>query len=144
VRLCAPKLFNTFPAGVVITPIREEQLKEQLGDSFQELDLPLQVTFPDGTTAALIFLFEFESRPRGDFLHYLGHAVLNVSRTLKTNRVVPVAVHLFEGKPRAHGLRIGSDEEAFLDFHCISVEIDRMNAAEYVTAAISWHVFGCH
>jgi len=33
---------------VRITPIRQEQLKERLGDRFRELDVPLLVEWPDG------------------------------------------------------------------------------------------------
>ena len=33
---------------VRITPIRQEQLKERLGDRFHELDVPLLVEWPDG------------------------------------------------------------------------------------------------
>ena len=36
-----------------ITPIRQEQLKERLGDRFHELDVPLLVEWPDGQREAL-------------------------------------------------------------------------------------------
>lgn len=31
-----------------ITPIRQEQLQERLGERFRELDVPLLVEWPDG------------------------------------------------------------------------------------------------
>ena len=34
-------------ADVRITPIRQEQLKERLGDRFHELDIPLLAEWPD-------------------------------------------------------------------------------------------------
>ena len=44
-------------AGARILPIREEQLKERLGERFRELDVPLLVEWPDGRRAALLFVF---------------------------------------------------------------------------------------
>ena len=37
--------------GVKIVPIRQEQLKERLGERFRELDVPLLVEWPDGRPA---------------------------------------------------------------------------------------------
>ena len=45
-------------AGARILPLREEQLKERLGERFRELDVPLLVEWPDGRRAALLFVFE--------------------------------------------------------------------------------------
>ncbi len=33
--------------SVKITPLRQEQLKERLGERFRELDVPLKVEWPD-------------------------------------------------------------------------------------------------
>ena len=38
--------------GVKVTPLRQEQLKERLGDRFRELDVPLMVEWPDGRREA--------------------------------------------------------------------------------------------
>jgi hypothetical protein len=46
---------------VRIIPIREEQLKERLGDRFRELDVPLLVEWPDGHREAVL-LVQKESR----------------------------------------------------------------------------------
>jgi len=53
-------------AGARILPIREEQLKERLGERFRELDVPLLVEWPDGRRAALLFVFEgnYSGTPR--------------------------------------------------------------------------------
>ena len=40
--------------GARILPIREEQLKERLGERFRELDVPVLVEWPDGRRAALL------------------------------------------------------------------------------------------
>ena len=50
-------------AGVSITPIRQEQLKNRLGDRFHELDVPLLVEWPDGRRDALLFVLEEETDP---------------------------------------------------------------------------------
>jgi hypothetical protein len=41
---------------VRIIPIREEWLKERLGDRFRELDVPLLVEWPDGRREAVLFV----------------------------------------------------------------------------------------
>ena len=38
-------------ASVTITPLRQEQLKERLGERFRELDVPLLVEWPDNSGA---------------------------------------------------------------------------------------------
>ena len=43
-------------AGARILPIREEQLKERLGDRFRELDVPLLVEWPDGPLLGLTLI----------------------------------------------------------------------------------------
>ena len=39
-----------------IMPVRQEQLKEWLGERFRELDVPLLVEWPDGRREALLFV----------------------------------------------------------------------------------------
>ena len=39
-----------------IVPLRQEQLKERLGERFRELDVPLLVEWPDGRREALLFV----------------------------------------------------------------------------------------
>jgi hypothetical protein len=43
---------------VRMTPVRQEQLKERLGERFRELDIPLLVEWPDGSHGALVFVIE--------------------------------------------------------------------------------------
>jgi hypothetical protein len=58
---------------VRITPVREEQLKERLGERFRELDIPLLVEWPDGRRDALVFVIEEESDPRRFWVSRLAH-----------------------------------------------------------------------
>jgi len=59
-----------------IIPIREEQLKERLGERFRELDVPLLVEWPDGRREALLFVLEEETESRRFSIHRLAHYCL--------------------------------------------------------------------
>lgn len=50
-------------AGARIVPVREEQLKERLGERFRELDVPLLVEWSDGRRSAILFVLEEETDP---------------------------------------------------------------------------------
>jgi hypothetical protein len=63
---------------VRITPIRQEQLQERLGERFRELDVPLLVEWPTGERAALLFVIEEESDPRRSSLLRLAHYCLDI------------------------------------------------------------------
>jgi hypothetical protein len=43
--------------------MREEQLKERLGDRFRELDVPLLIEWPDGRRQALVLVLENTTPP---------------------------------------------------------------------------------
>ena len=61
---------------VTITPLRQEQLKERLGDSFRELDAPLLVEWADDRRKAMLFVVEQETEPRRFSQHRLAHYCL--------------------------------------------------------------------
>ena len=42
-------------AEAPVTPVRQEQLQERLGERFRELDVPLLVEWPDGRHEAILF-----------------------------------------------------------------------------------------
>ena len=91
-----------------ITPIRQEQLQERLGERFRELDVPLLVEWPDGERAALLFVIEEESDPRRFSIHRLAHYCLDIAELVETGRVVPVVVFL-RGGPAERQLELGGD-----------------------------------
>jgi hypothetical protein len=107
---------------VRITPIRQEQLQERLGERFRELDVPLLVEWPTGERAALLFVIEEESDPRRFSLLRLAHYCLDIAELAGTRRVVPVVVFL-RGGPTERMLELGGDAETYLHFHFISVEL---------------------
>ena len=101
---------------VEIVPVRQEQLKERLGDRFRELDAPLLVDWRDGRREAVLFVVEEETEPRRFSPHRLAHYCLDLARMLGTDRVVPVAVFLRgAGAPPAL-LVLGTERRPYLTF----------------------------
>jgi len=95
-------------AGAEILPVRQEQLKERLGERFRELDVPLLVTWPDGRREALLFVIEEESDPRRFSIHRLAHYCLDLGELLETDRVVPVVIFL-RGRANRRELILGGE-----------------------------------
>lgn len=57
---------------VRITPARQEQLKDRLGDHFHELDTPLLTERPGGKRKAVLFVVEEETEPEKFSVHRTG------------------------------------------------------------------------
>jgi Domain of unknown function (DUF4351) len=102
-----------------IVPVRQEQLKERLGDRFRELDVPLLVEWPDGRREAVLFVIEEESDPSRFSIHRLAHYCLDLAELLKTDRVVPVVVFLRGGCGRTE-LVLGGERHAYLSFRYLA------------------------
>lgn len=96
-RFFAPEEAATLDDTVCITPIRQEQLQDRLGERFRELDVPLLVEWPDGRRGALVFAVEEESDSRRFSIHRLAHYCLDLAELLGTDRVVPVVIFLRGG-----------------------------------------------
>lgn len=102
---------------VDIVPLRQEQLKERLGDRFRELDAPLMVEWRDGRREAVLFVVEEETEPRRFSPHRLAHYCLDLARMLRTDRVVPVAIFLRAGAADAPApLVLGTERRPYLTF----------------------------
>lgn len=126
-----PAQTRDWPEDVRVSLIRQEQLKDRLGDSFRELDIPLRVEFPDGSREALIIVIENESRDRAEFLQYLAIVCIHISMQLKTRRIVPIAFYPFRTKPLAESFSLGDDESDYLEFSCRSCVLGTMNARDF-------------
>ncbi len=87
------------PESVRITPLRQEQLQERLGDRFRELDTPLLVELPDGRREALLFIVEEESDPRRFSIYRLVRYCADLAELCQTDRVVPVVVFGLDHNP---------------------------------------------
>lgn len=113
-----------------IIPIREEQLKNRLGDRFRELDVPLLVEWPDGRREAILFVVEEESDPGRFSIHRLAHYCLDLSEMFETHRVVPVVIFLHSGNyPRE--LILGGDHQKYLWFSFQSCMLPELPYEKY-------------
>jgi hypothetical protein len=121
----APAEAGSMDADVRITPVREEQLKERLGERFRELDIPLLLEWPDGRRAALVLVVEQQTAGRKFSALRLAHYCLDIADLLDTRRVVPVVIFLRD-QPREYRLTLAGDDATYLDFHYISAELARM------------------
>ncbi|MDO4233198.1 MAG: DUF4351 domain-containing protein, partial [Lautropia sp.] len=102
-----------------ITPIRQEQLKDRLGDRFFELDVPLLVEWPDGSREAIIFVIEEETDPARFSPLRLGSYCMSVAELMKTNQIVPEVIFLKPGPTPPTSLTLGSPERPYLHFEYI-------------------------
>ena len=118
-------------AGARILPIREEQLKERLGERFRELDVPLLVEWPDGRRAALLFVFEEETQPDRFSIHRLAHYCLDLAELYATDRVVPVVIFLRPGGFPTR-LVLGSETRGYLDFRYIACALKQIPARDHL------------
>ena len=117
-------------ASAEITPIRQEQLQDRLGDRFRELDVPLLVSWPDGRREALLFVVEEESDPGRFSIHRLAHYCLDLSRMMDIERVVPVVIFLKAGVHQ-HELHLGGDHHTYLSFRYLFCELSSLEAVDY-------------
>jgi hypothetical protein len=118
-------------ADAVITPIREEQLQEILGSRYRRLDVPLQVEWPDGRRAGVVFVVEEETEPKNFSILRLAHYCLDLADLLKTTQIVPVVVFLRNGS-FPHDLQLGDGAEIYLSFRFIYCELARLPAEQYL------------
>jgi hypothetical protein len=88
----SPEEFSGLDDNARILPVRQEQLKQRLGDRFRELDVPLLVEWAEGRREALLFVLEDETDPRRFSIHRLAHYCLDLSELCETSRVVPVVI----------------------------------------------------
>ena len=120
--------------GARILPLRQEQLKERLGERFRELDTPLLVEWPDGRREALLFVVEEDTEPSRFSIHRLAHYCLDLAELIGIQRVVPVVIFLNPGDyPEA--LRLGGDACDYLRFHYIACPLFRLRARDYFASS---------
>lgn len=109
--------------------MRQEQLKERLGDSFRELDAPLLVDWRDGRREAVLFVVEEETEPRRFSTHRLARYCLDLAQMFDTDRVVPVTIFL-RGQGRARdaktvptSLVLGTERRPYLTFDYLACRL---------------------
>lgn len=116
----APQEAEGIDESVVITPIRQEQLKNRLGDRFHELDVPLLVEWPDGRREALLFVLEEESDPARFSIHRLIVYSATLAEMHGTTRVVPLVIFLRANPRIPRSLTLGSEQHAYLRFDYVA------------------------
>ncbi len=110
-----------------IIPIRQEQLKDRLGDRFRELDKPLLVEWPNGNREAIFFVLEEETQGSRFSIHRLAHYCLDLAELMETERVIPVVIFLNAGKQKT-SLRLGGDRHSYLEFNYLACDLKRLSA----------------
>jgi hypothetical protein len=126
----APQEARPNIAQARIIPIRQEQLKERLGDRFRELDVPLLVEWPDGERTAIVFVIEEESQTCRFSIHRLAHYCLDLAELMATDRVVPVVIFLNDGS-KPNSLNLGSEQLTYLQFNYLACDLKRLPAKDY-------------
>ena len=129
-RFFAPTEAAQIDESVIITPIRQEQLQEHLGDSFRELDCPLKIEWPDGRRDILLFALEEETEPRTFSIFRLIRYCLDLAELFKTRRVVPVVIFLRPGTYEQQ-IQLGSEFKHYLDFHYIACHLPKLSYQQY-------------
>ncbi|MFM8331535.1 MAG: hypothetical protein ACKN9T_07585 [Candidatus Methylumidiphilus sp.] len=120
-------------AEAVITPVREEQLQEKLGSHYRRLDVPLQVEWPDGRRAGVVFVVEEETEPKNFSIHRLIHYCVDLAELLDTTQIVPVVVFLRGGR-FPHDLHLGDGAETYLSFRFMYCQLSRLPAEQYLNS----------
>ena len=115
---------------VSILPVRQEQLKERLGDRFRELDAPLLVEWADGR-APIVFALEAESDARRFSPRRHARYCLDLADMLDTERVVPVVVFLRAGAAPGP-LTLGTGRRAYLTFDYLACGLGDMPAERWM------------
>lgn len=76
-------------AGCRIVPLREEQLKERLGERFHELDVAPLLEWSDGRRETMLFLIEETSEPRRFNIYRMAHYCLDLAELLNLTELEP-------------------------------------------------------
>ena len=130
-RLFAADEADALGDDVRITPIRQEQFQERLGERFRELDVPLLVEWPDGRREALLFVLEEETDAGRFSIHRLAHYSLDLAFMFKTERVVPVVIFLKGSGHAAKRLDLGGERHTFLAFHYLACDLAALPYEQY-------------
>ena len=119
--------------SVRIVPVREEQLKERLGDRYRRLDVPLLVEWEDGSREPILFLVEEESDPRRFSPRRLAYYDLDLGGMFDTVRVVPVVIFLRSG-PAARPLHY-TERRAYHRADYLSCSLGDMPAEDWLDSS---------
>lgn len=126
----APEAQAFSTAKPTITPARQEQLKQRLGDRFRALDIPLHVEWRDGHQEAILFAIEEESQTSRFSVHRLVHYCVDLAEMYDITRVVPVVIFLGK-QSRYKELNLGGEQYRYLHFWYLSCALSDMPWQEH-------------
>ena len=115
-----------------VVPVRQEQLKERLGDSFRALDTPLLVEWTDGRRDAVVFALEEESDWRPFSPRRFARYCIDLSEMFGTDRVVPVAIFLRDAERAPASWALGTERHRYLAFDYLSCKLAEMPAERFM------------
>ena len=127
----APEEAPTPKEQARIVPVRQEQLKERLKNTWRALDVPLLVEWPDRQRKSVAFVLEEESDPHIFSPHRLARYCLDLSEFHKTERVVPVVVFLHSSKSTPESLTLRTERDQYLAFKWVSCRLDQLPADQW-------------
>ena len=113
-------------------PVRQEQLKERLGDRFRALDTPLLVEWSDGRRDAVVFALEEESDWRRFSPRRFARYCIDLAEMLGTDRVVPVAIFLRDAERAPASWALGTEQSVYLTFTYLSCKLAQMPAERFM------------
>ena len=116
-----------------ILPIRQEQLKERLGERFRELDIPLLVEWPDGQREAILFVIEEETDPKRFSIYRLAHYCLDLAEMFAIDRVVLVVIFLRPGSYPLQ-LQLRGEQLTYLSFSFLACDLGRLPVDRYLNS----------
>lgn len=93
-----PARFASLDDSVVITPLRQELPPDRLGERFFELDIPLEVRWPDGSRETMVILIEHQTIPSRFRIKKLLTYYVNLSEVLHTDIITPIVIFLRDGR----------------------------------------------
>mgnify|MGYP000202666585 CR=1 FL=1 len=96
------------------------------------LDIPLLVEWPDGRREGLLFILEEETQIRRFSIYRLAHYCLDLSELMETTRIVPVVIFLGTGNECLAQLKLGSDQQTYLDFKYLFCYLKKLKADDYM------------
>ena len=117
---------------VTITPVRQEQLTNRLGDSYRALDAPLLVEWADGRREAVVFAMEEESNWRRFSPRRLARYCLDLADMHDTDRVVPVTIFLRTAGRAPASMVLGTERRPYLMFDYLACKLAAMPAERWL------------
>ncbi len=130
--LFAPEEAPAPEEAAQVVPVRQEQLKERLGDRFRALDTPLLVQWSDHRRSAILFVMEEESDWSRFSPHRLAQYCLDLALMFRTERVVPVTIFLRDTGRAPGSLVLRTERRPYLTFDYLVCAIGEMPAAHWL------------